>query len=61
MTRLDWTVACGWLLGNTGAIYALAFTEVTWLRVLGWLWLSAALSFAGFFEVGYLSGPSQRP
>jgi hypothetical protein len=60
MKWLDWTVASGWLFGNTGAIYALAFTEITWLRVLGWLWLSAALSLAGVFEIGYLSGPSQR-
>jgi hypothetical protein len=38
-----------WFLGNYLGVYCIAIADNLFLRILGWLWVSSAISFAGVF------------
>lgn len=44
-------IVCLFLV-NAMAIGVLSFTDITVLRIVAWLWLSASLTMAGLVEFG---------
>lgn len=52
----DRLFALGWFVANAAGIGLLAFTDILALRIIGWMWLTFALSLSGLIEVGSMLG-----
>ena len=53
MKKWRYLIAFG--AANLVGVGLLAFTDLLVLHIIGWLWVSAAITFAGIVSVGGLS------
>lgn len=54
MIRREYVAVAIWTVANFGGVGLLAFADDLALRIIGWIWVSFAITISGMVEIGGL-------